>query len=127
MTVHIAPGGQQDPPNPDPPWWARIRWGYHLATILLALPLSGPWARVLADVRDTESLAGAWVMAVIPLTGLAVWDNACWIRAACAHTDLWEPRIRAALSRLLLWAAVIATALTLPIVTLVYAMTGVHI
>ncbi|WP_330339387.1 hypothetical protein [Streptomyces sp. NBC_00557] len=117
-----------EPPEQDhtPPWWARIRWGRQLLLLALAFPLSTPWARVLADARDGAGLSGAWVIAVIPLALVAFWDNVCRIRARYTDPDLWAPQIRAFVARLLLYAAVIATARALPIVTLVYAITGVH-
>ncbi|MGW0566098.1 hypothetical protein [Streptomyces tauricus] len=122
--VTIDVGGPPDPPE-DPPWWKRVRWGHHAAMLFLALPVSGPWAWVLADVRDTEGLAGAWVMAIIPLALVAVWDNVTRIRAQQAHPDEWLPKARAALARLLLYAMATATVLTLPLTTLVYWITGV--
>ncbi|MEU9921888.1 hypothetical protein AB0H51_11425 [Streptomyces griseoluteus] len=127
LVVTIDQGGPLIPadPEPGPRWWQRIRIAYNIALAVLSLPLAGPWSWVLTSVRDEESLAGAWVMALIPLTVLAVLDNARRAEEAGSHPDLWGPKIRAALTRLLLWAAVIATVLTLPITTLVYALTGV--
>jgi hypothetical protein len=93
--------------------------------LVAAFPLSGPWAWVLADVRDTESLAGAWVMAVLPLALVAVWDNAARIRARHADPDEWLPKLRAAAARLALYAGATATVLTLPLTTIVYWITGV--
>ncbi|MFF3310498.1 hypothetical protein [Streptomyces sp. NPDC002952] len=112
-------------PEPGPRWWQRIRIGYNAALIFLSMPLTGPWCWVLAHVRDEASLAGAWVMAAVPLAVLAFIDNAKRAEEAGADPNLWAPKIRAAVARLLLWAAVIATGLTLPITTLVYLMTGV--
>lgn len=127
VTVTIDHGGPLIPadPEPGPRWWQRIRIGYNAGLAFLALALAGPWGNVLASVRDEESLAGAWVMALIPLVIIAFVDNAKRAEAAGAHPDLWAPKWRAAIARLLLWAAVIATVLTLPITTLVYALTGV--
>lgn len=115
-------------PDPEPAehWWGRIRIGYNLACALLGFVLCGPWAWVLAHVRYEESLAGAWVMAVIPLVVFGFIDNARRVEARHADPDLWAPRLKAAAARVLLWAAVEATALTLPISTLIYAMTGVQ-
>jgi hypothetical protein len=93
--------------------------------LALALPLSGPWAWVLADVRDSEGLAGAWVMAIVPLALVAAWDNVARIQARHADPDAWLPKLRAGVARLALYAAATATVLTLPITTLVYALTGV--
>ncbi|MFF8482352.1 hypothetical protein [Streptomyces antibioticus] len=128
ITVTIEQGGPLVPadPDPGPRWWQRIRWGYNLACATAGLALSGPWAWILAAARDEASLAGAWVIALIPLTVLAVLDNARRVEAAAAHPDLWAPKIRAALVRTVLWAAAEATALTLPITTLVYLLTGVQ-
>ncbi|WP_328439350.1 hypothetical protein OHA71_23720 [Streptomyces sp. NBC_00444] len=111
-------------PEPGPRWWGRMRIGYNLACAAAGFVLCGPWAWVLASVRD-ESLAGAWVMALIPLTVLAFVDNARRIEALHADPELWAPRLRAAIARVLLWAAVLATGLTLPVTTIVYAITGV--
>ncbi|MFD5697468.1 hypothetical protein [Streptomyces lasiicapitis] len=124
--VHVTIGTPIPDPEPDERWWQRIRIGYNLALAALSLPLTGPWSWVLASVRDDESLTGAWVMAGIPLAVLALLDNARRAEAAGSDPDLWGPRVRAALARLLLWAAVIATALTLPVTTLVYWITGVE-
>lgn len=125
--VTVDQGGWQPAPGPEPGsrWWQRIRWGYNLALAALSLTLAGPWGALLASVRDEESLAGAWVMAVIPLIVLGYLDNARRVEAAAAHPDLWAPKWRAAAMRLLLWAAALGTVLTLPITTLVYALTGV--
>lgn len=127
VTVTVDHGGSLIPTDPEhgPRWWSRIRIGYNLALAVLSLTLAGPWAALLTSVRDEESLAGAWVMAAVPLLVLAFADNTYRVAAAGAHPDLWAPKIRAACARLLLWAAVIATVLALPITTLVYALTGV--
>ncbi|GAA3956835.1 hypothetical protein GCM10022384_07450 [Streptomyces marokkonensis] len=125
--IDITPGGPPAIPDPEPGprWWSRIRIGYNLALAALSLTFAGPWGAFLATVRDEESLAGAWTMAVIPLIVLAVLDNARRVEALHADPDLWAPKWRAALARFLLWTAVIGTVLTLPITTLVYALTGV--
>jgi len=113
-------------PEPGPRWWQRIRVGYNLACAAAGFTVCGPWAWVLADVRDEASLAGAWVMTLIPLAVIAFIDNARRVEALHADPDLWGPKLRAALARTALWAAVLATCLTLPVTTLVYAITGVH-
>jgi hypothetical protein len=123
VTVTVDLQGPPDPP-PDP-WWRRIRWGYHALMVLLAFPVSGPWAKVLDSVRDEEGLPAAWVMAAIVWALAAVWDNVSRIRALHAHPDAWLPKCRAGIARLLLYAAITATVLTLPITTLVYWITGV--
>lgn len=127
VTVTVDQGGWLSVPDPEPSprWWQKIRIGYNLALAFLSLTLAGPWAALLAQVRDEESLAGAWVMALIPLVVLGFLDNARRAEAAGANPDLWAPKWRAAIIRLLLWAAVIGTCLALPITTLVYALTGV--
>jgi FtsH-binding integral membrane protein len=127
VTVTVEQGGWLSVPDPEPVprWWQRIRIGYNAALATLSLTLAGPWGAVLASVRDEESLAGAWVMALVPLTVLAFLDNARRAEAVGADPDLWAPKWRAAAVRFLLWAAVLATVLTLPITTLVYALTGV--
>lgn len=127
VTVTIDQGGWPAVPDPEPlpRWYQRIRWGYNIGLALLSLTLAGPWSAVLASVRAEESLIGAWVMALIPLVVLGFVDNARRAEAAGADPDLWAPKWRAAITRFLLWAAVIAPALTLPITTLVYALTGV--
>lgn len=128
VTVTFDQGGPLIPadPEPVPRWWQNIRIGYNAALAFLSLTLAGPWAHVLGSVRDEASLAGAWVMAIIPLVILAFLDNARRAEAAGAHPDLWGPKWRAALARFLLWAALIATVLTLPITTLVTILTGVQ-
>ncbi|MEV0115854.1 hypothetical protein AB0H77_21835 [Streptomyces sp. NPDC050844] len=127
VTVDI-PDHLPTPPEPEPRprWWSRFRPGYNAVCLFLGMPLTGPWAWVLDNVRDEESLAGAWVMALVPLLVLAFADNVYRIAAAGAHPDLWMPKIRAFVARVLLLAAVTATVLTLPIASLVYALTGVR-
>ncbi|MFD6620069.1 hypothetical protein ACFWFB_33040, partial [Streptomyces albidoflavus] len=109
-----------------PRWWQRIRIGYNAALAFLSLSIAGPWAELLTLVRDEESLAGAWVIALIPLVVLGFADNIYRCAAAGAHPDLWPPKVRAAAARLLLWAAVIATGLALPLTTVVQILTGVR-
>jgi hypothetical protein len=121
VTVDVA-----GDPDPEPPWWARIRWGYHLLMISIAFPVSGPWAWVLNDVRDEKGLAAAWVMAAVVWAVIAVWDNVCRIRALQAHPEAWLPKIRATVARVLLYAAITATALTLPLTTATFWITGVQ-
>jgi len=126
VTVTVDQGGPLVPadPDPGPRWWQRLRIGCAIAGFLLC----GPWAWVLKDIRDdgTNGLAGAWVMALFAFTVLGFWDNASRIAARHADPELWGPRIRATVARTLLWAALWATALTLPITTLVLFTTGVH-
>lgn len=116
----------QGPPDPPPiPWWRRIRWGYHALMVLLAFPVSGPWAKVLDSIRHDAGLPAAWVMAATVWALAAVWDNVSRIRARHADPDAWLPKCRAAIARLLLYAVITATVLALPITTLVYWITGV--
>lgn len=124
--VTVTLGSPEPEPARAPRWWRRVRPAYNTLCALLGFILCGPWTWVLTTIRNEESLAGAWVIALIPLTVLAFWDNARRIGAAHAHPDLWAPRLRALCARVLLWAALWATALALPLTTLVYALTGVH-
>jgi hypothetical protein len=124
VTIAVDVGGPVDP-EPEPAWWRRIRWGYHLAMAAAAFPASGPWAWVLNDVRDEQGLGAAWVMAAFVWALIAVWDNVCRIRATEAHPEAWLPKLRAAIARWLLYAVITATVLTLPLTTLVYWITGV--
>lgn len=124
VTVHMQAGGDPDP-EPDPPWWRRIRWGYHFGMTVLAFPVSGPWAWVLNDVRHEQNLTAAWVVAAVVWALIAVWDNVCRIRTLQAHPEAWLPKLRAFIARLLLYAVITATVLTLPLTTLVYWITGV--
>ncbi|MFI1677043.1 hypothetical protein [Streptomyces sp. NPDC020607] len=124
--VIVEPWAPTQEREKQPRWYQRIRIAYHTACALAGLTLCGPWAWVLASVRDEASLAGAWVMALIPLVVVAFLDNARRIEARHADPELWRPKWRAALARTLLWAAILATALTLPITTTVLLMTGVQ-
>ena len=128
MHVTVDHGGPLVPvdPEPGPRWWGRIRIGYNAACAFLGFALCGPWAWVLADVRSEESLAGAWVMAAIPLVVLGFLDNARRVEALHADPELWAPRLKAGIARVLLWTALIATGLTLPITTIVFVFTGAH-
>ncbi|WP_432147937.1 hypothetical protein [Streptomyces sp. bgisy029] len=111
-------------PEPGPRWWTRCRPVHNAVCILIGLPLTRLWATVLTSVREEESLAGAWVMAVIPLAVIAVADNRFRVAAALAHDELFLPRLRAAVARILLWAVVLGAAAALPVATIVYAFTG---
>ncbi|WP_381562924.1 hypothetical protein [Streptomyces eurythermus] len=128
VDVHVTVTLDAGPPEPPPapPWWRRVRWGYHAVMCAAAVPLSGPWAWVLAHVRTDTSLAGAWVMAAIPLATVAWWDNAARIQARHSDPDLWGPKVRARVARLALYATAEATALTLPLYSLVTILTGVR-
>ncbi|MEV0090435.1 hypothetical protein [Streptomyces sp. NPDC050738] len=80
----------------------------------------------MRSCRDEAGLSAAWVVALVPLVIVAWADNIYRAAAAGAHPDLWGPKIRAAAARMLLWSVALATALTLPIATVVYALTGVQ-
>ncbi|MEU2181248.1 hypothetical protein [Streptomyces thermolilacinus] len=123
VTVDVQLGS---PEEPELRWWQRIRWAYNAGCALVSLPIAGPWAAVLGTCRDEQGLAGAWTIAAVPLAVLVTLDNARRIEAAAAHPDLWRPRARAALTRVALCAAVIATATALPVETVVYLLTGVR-
>ncbi|MGW1814088.1 hypothetical protein ACWCQM_11080 [Streptomyces sp. NPDC002125] len=125
--IHIDPSAwlPVTEPDPGPSWWARFRPVYNGACALVGLPLTSGWAGVLIDVRDEASLAGAWVMATIPLAVVAVADNHYRVTAR-ATPDLWAPRARAAAARVLLWGTVLSAATALPVATIVYAFTGVR-
>ncbi|MCX5197209.1 hypothetical protein OOK31_25480 [Streptomyces sp. NBC_00249] len=124
VTVDLVIPGP--PPEPEVRWWHRIRWGYNATCALCAMPLAGLWAPVLEAVRDDAGLAAAWTIAAAPLTVLGVLDNTRRVQARYAHEDLWAPRIRAAIARTLLLAASGATAMALPVTTVVYLVTGVR-
>jgi hypothetical protein len=126
--VSVDRGGPPAVPDPEPGprWWRRIRIAYNIGCAFVGFIFCGPWAWVLASVRDEQGLAGAWVMALIPLVVLGFIDNARRIEAAGAHPDLWAPKLRATAARCALWAAAIATALALPVTTLIYLVTGVR-
>ncbi|MFI7239690.1 hypothetical protein [Streptomyces cyaneofuscatus] len=113
-------------PEPGPRWWTRCRPVHNAVCILIGLPLTRGWAAVLGSVREEESLAGAWVMAVIPLAVVALADNRLRVAAALAHDELFLPKLRAAAARILLWVTVLGTAAALPVATIVYAFTGVQ-
>lgn len=113
-------------PEPGPPWWTRCRPGYNAVLILVGFPLTMWWADVLAAAREDISLAGAWVIALIPLTICAFADNVYRVAAAGAADELWAPKIRAAVARLLLWSVLLATLLALPLTTVIYTLTGVR-
>lgn len=129
VDVHIDPSAWLPvpaEPEPQPRWWARTRPLYQAGCIIVGLPLTGWWAMVLTAAHTEVSLSGAWVVAAIPLTITAFADNVYRAAAAGAHPDLWAPKIRAFVARTLLWSAVISTALSLPIDTLSFILTGVR-
>ncbi|MFD3802626.1 hypothetical protein ACFWTC_03135 [Streptomyces sp. NPDC058619] len=114
-------------PEPErPAWWRRIRWGYNAGCLLCAGPVSAPLAWALAGVRDSQGLAGAWTLAAIPIAVLTLLDNGRRVEAEHAIPELWAPKLRAIRARILLYAALTATATTLPATTLVYVLTGVR-
>ncbi|MFF9088627.1 hypothetical protein ACF1BE_19785 [Streptomyces sp. NPDC014991] len=107
-------------------WWETFRIGYNLACAAASWPLAHLWAGVLADARTEAGIAGAWVIALVPLGVVALVDNVHAVTAANAAPRLWLPRIRAAASRVALWALLIGTAVALPVMTVVHIVTGVH-
>lgn len=123
VEVHLP---AQPEPEPGPGWIARLRPGYNIALILASSPVAAAWADVLTAARDEAGLAGAWVIALVPLAVVAFADNVYSTAAAGAAPQLWAPRIRAAAARYLLWAALCATAVALPVATIVYIITGVR-
>ncbi|MFJ9758306.1 hypothetical protein [Streptomyces sp. NPDC101149] len=90
------------------------------------MPLTGWWATVLAACRDEAGLAAAWALAAVPGAVVAFADNVHRIAAAGAADGLWLPKVRATISRVLLWTAVLGPALSLPVSTIVYVLTGVR-
>jgi hypothetical protein len=112
-------------PEPGPRWYRRFRIGYNAACAAAGFMICGPWAWTLASIR-TDSLAGAWVAAIIPGAVIYLIDNARQVEADYADERLIAPRLRAAITRTLLWAEAAAVALSLPITTLVYLITGVQ-
>ncbi|MFF3190532.1 hypothetical protein [Streptomyces misionensis] len=124
-TIHL-PVPDEPAPAPGIRWWQTFRIGYNLACSLVALPLASRWADVLADARTAAGLAGAWVIALVPLGVVALVDNTLAVTAANCAPRLWLPRIRAAASRVALWALLIGTAIALPVMTVVYVITGVR-
>ena len=117
-----------DEPEPAPGirWWQTFRFGYNALCAAVGSPVAVQWAGVLADVRDEAGLAGAWVIALVPLGVVALVDNVWSVVAANSAPRLWLPRIRAAAARAALWALLIGTAVALPVMTLVYVVTGVR-
>lgn len=117
-----------DEPEPAPGirWWQTFRFGYNALCIAVGSPLAAQWALVLGDARTEAGLAGAWVIALVPLGIVALVDNVWSVAAANSAPRLWLPRIKAAAARAALWALLIGTAVALPVMTLVYAVTGVQ-
>ncbi|MEU8886718.1 hypothetical protein [Streptomyces sp. NPDC048442] len=115
-----------DEPEPGPSWWVRCRPFYNAACIVAGSPATTWWADVLSLARDEAGLAGAWVIALIPLATLVFADQVYRVAAAGAAKELWIPKARAAGARTLLWSALIATCIALPFLTVVYVLTGVR-
>ncbi|MEU0675457.1 hypothetical protein ABZ330_21700 [Streptomyces sp. NPDC006172] len=124
-TVYL-PVPDEPAPEPGVRWWHTFRPVYNLVCAAAGSPLAAQWADVLADARTEASLAGAWVIALVPLGVVALVDNVLAVTAANAAPRLWLPRLKAAASRAALWALLAGTAVALPVVTLVYVITGVH-
>ncbi|WP_327725744.1 hypothetical protein [Streptomyces europaeiscabiei] len=117
-----------DEPEPEPGirWWQTFRFGYNALCAAVGSPIAMQWADVLADARTGAGLAGAWVIALVPLGVVALVDNVWSVTAANCAPRLWLPRIKAAAARAALWALLIGTAVALPVMTLVYVVTGVR-
>jgi hypothetical protein len=128
VAVTIDTAGPLAPlePEPGPRWWQRIRIAYNLGCAFAGFVVCGPWAWLLTALREGQGLAAAWVAALIPLVVIAFIDNARRVEALHADPDLWWPRLKAVIARVLLWAALEATALALPLTSLVYWITGVQ-
>lgn len=129
IVVHAAiylPVPDEPAPAPGVRWWQTFRPVYNAACAAGAWPLAARWADVLGDARAEAGLAGAWVIALVPLGVVALVDNVSAVTAANAAPRLWLPRIKAAASRVALWALLIGTAVALPVMTVVYVVTGVQ-
>lgn len=113
-------------PETGPAWWVRCRPFYNGVCLVAGWPVTTWWADVLGTARDEAGLAGAWVIALIPLAALVFVDQVYRVAAAGAAEDLWAPKIRAAAARTLLWSALIATCIALPFLTIIYVLTGVR-
>lgn len=113
-------------PEPGPRWWQRIRIAYNIACAIGGFVICGPWAWLLTAAREGQGLAAAWVAALIPLLISAFIDNARRVEALHADPDLWLPRLKAVVARVVLWAFLEAAALALPVTSLVYWITGVQ-
>ncbi|MEU3289920.1 hypothetical protein [Streptomyces longwoodensis] len=128
IVVHTTVYLSVPEPEPEPGvrWWQTFRPGYNLICAAIGSPLAAEWSHVLSDARTTAGLPGAWVIALVPLGFVALVDNVYAVTAANAAPKLWLPRIRAAASRAALWSLIIGTAVALPVLTIVYVITGVH-
>ncbi|MCX4705666.1 hypothetical protein [Streptomyces sp. NBC_01373] len=129
IIVHAAiylPVPDEPEPEPGIRWWQTFRFGYNALCAAVGSPIAMQWADVLADARTGAGLAGAWVIALVPLGVVALVDNVWSVTAANCAPRLWLPRIKAAAARAALWALLIGTAVALPVMTLVYAVTGVR-
>lgn len=122
ITIHVP----EPEPAPGVRWWQTFRPGYNLLCAAAGSPVAAWWAGVLGDARTEAGLAGAWVIALVPLGVVALVDNVWAVGAANAAPSLWLPRLRAAAARTTLWALLIGTAVALPVMTLVYVVTGVR-
>ncbi|NJP74559.1 hypothetical protein [Streptomyces sp. C1-2] len=124
-TIHL-PAPDEPAPAPGVRWWQTFRPGYNLLCAAAGTPLTAWWAGVLGDARTQAGLAGAWVIALVPLGLVALVDNVVSVAAVNSAPGLWLPRLRAAACRTVLWALLIGTAVALPVMTLVYVVTGVR-
>jgi hypothetical protein len=125
VDVHLVPV-EPEPPLPGVRWWQTWRPIYNTLCAVASAPVAGQWADVLGVVRDEGGLAAAWVVALVPLGVVALVDNVHAVAAANSAEALWLPRLRAAAVRAALWALLIGTAVALPVITVVYVVTGVR-
>lgn len=124
-TIHL-PVPDEPPAAPGIRWWQTFRPGYNLLCAAASTPIASCWAGVLGDARTEAGLSGAWVIALVPLGVTALVDNVLAVGAANAAPALWLPRLRAAAARTTLWALLAGTVIALPVMTLVYVVTGVR-
>lgn len=131
---YLPAGRTEDPPvlqgtvihatYEDPPtWFERLRPGYNGAAIGIGLPLTAAWSHAVHQCAAETSLAGGWVLAVVPFGIVAFANN---IYGAATHARRWAPKIRAFAARILLWAAGLGAVTALPVLTVVFLVTGVR-
>lgn len=126
IDVHVridvyAPGPE---PEPAPPWWQGIRIAYNAGIAFLAVPAGTAYSHLVTSCYHIAGLLAVWVLAAIVLGVLAMADNTY---QHAATTGLWKFRTLAAVTRWLLWTALIGTALGLPVIdTARYLITGVR-
>jgi hypothetical protein len=89
--------------------WGWLQLGRNAKAIVVSVVTAPLWARTLMDVRETQSLAGAWVMA-----------------GAVFCATVWLDRTRERfLTRVLVWTTALGAAGALPLFSaLVTLLTG---